>query len=155
MSSSRALRAWLVNTHPVAPRGLELDRHAILLTHAYLYSDETRYDWPVRQREQNWNPNGYGVAKLAPVNDGEALWQKLVSRVDLNQNEPTIILGTGSTEDNLRTALWIKRKYANALVFARTNDQSALAVEVGAEHDINCFSIKQLMEDNLPADWLR
>lgn len=83
------------------------------------------------------------------------VWQKLVSRVDLNQNEPTIILGTGSTEDNLRTALWIKRKYANALVFARTNDQSALAVEVGAEHDINCFSIKQLMEDNLPADWLR
>jgi hypothetical protein len=56
------------------------DRHAILLTHAYMYSDETRYDWPVRQREQNWNPNAYGVAKLGPVNDGEALWQKVVRR---------------------------------------------------------------------------
>jgi voltage-gated potassium channel Kch len=83
------------------------------------------------------------------------VWQQLVARIDLSCNEPTIILGTGSTEDNLRTALWIKRRYPNALVFARTNDQSALALEVGAEHDINCISIKQLVEDNLPADWLR
>lgn len=83
------------------------------------------------------------------------VWQQLADSVDLAANEPTIILGTGSTEDNLRTALWIKRRYPNALVFARTNDQSALALEVGAEHDINCISIKQLVEDNLPADWLR
>ncbi len=83
------------------------------------------------------------------------VWQQLTNKIDLSLNEPTIILGTGSTEDNLRTALWIKRRYPNALVFARTNDQSALALEVGAEHDINCISIKQLVEDNLPADWLR
>jgi hypothetical protein len=56
------------------------DRHAILLTHAYMYSDETRFDWASRGREQSWNPNNYGVAKLGSVNDGEALWQKLVSR---------------------------------------------------------------------------
>jgi hypothetical protein len=28
-----------------------------------------------------------------------------------------------------------------------------LALEVGAEHDIHCFSIKQLIEDNLPNLW--
>jgi len=82
------------------------------------------------------------------------VWQKLVSQVDLTRNEPTIILGTGSTEDNLRTALWLKRRYPNALIIARTNDQSQLALEVGAEHGIDCISIKQLVEDNLPADWL-
>ena len=43
----------------------------------------------------------------------------------------------------------------NALVFARTNDVSELALEVGEEHDINCFSIRQLIEDNLPFDWLK
>ena len=64
------------------------------------------------------------------------------------------IFGTGSTEDNLRTALWIKQNYANALVFARTNDKSELALEVGAEYDINCISIRQLVEDNIPQDWL-
>ncbi len=82
------------------------------------------------------------------------VWRNLVSSVDLEAHQPTIILGTGRAEDNLRTALWIKRKYPNALVFARTNDISELALEVGAEHDIQAFSIKQLVEDNLPETWL-
>lgn len=72
--------AWaneIVAKHP--------DHHAILITHAYLYSDSTRYDWTTRGRDQSWNPNGYAVGTdpaLAAegVNDGEALWQKLVSR---------------------------------------------------------------------------
>ncbi len=83
------------------------------------------------------------------------VWRTLTRTVDLEHSEPTIILGTGSTEDNLRTSLWIKRKYPNASVYARTNDQSELALEVGAEHDIKCISIKQLVEDNIPARWLR
>lgn len=61
------------------------DHHAILITHAYLYSDGTRFDWAAKGRDQSWNPNGYGVgtdpAEAAQgCNDGEALWQKLVSR---------------------------------------------------------------------------
>jgi Trk K+ transport system NAD-binding subunit len=82
------------------------------------------------------------------------VWRKLVSSVDLEANHPTIILGTGRAEDNMRTALWIKRKYPNALVFARTNDISELALEIGAEHNIQAFSITQLVEDNLPTSWL-
>jgi len=61
------------------------DHHAILLTHAYMYSDSTRYDWGARGRDQTWNPNAYGIGTRPGdveqgVNDGEALWQKLVSR---------------------------------------------------------------------------
>src|SRR5690606_15582566 len=61
------------------------DHHAILITHAYLYSDGTRYDWAARGRDQTWNPNAYGIGtdpeqNRHGVNDGEALWQKLVSR---------------------------------------------------------------------------
>ena len=83
------------------------------------------------------------------------VWQNLAGSLDLASNEPTVIFGTGSTEDNLRTALWIKQNHANALVFARTNDKSELALEVGAEHDIHCISLRQLVEDNIPQDWLR
>ncbi|MBC8087854.1 MAG: metallophosphoesterase [Phycisphaerae bacterium] len=61
------------------------DHHAILLTHAYVYSDGTRYDWKTKAASQTWNPNAYGIGtspeeKKHGVNDGEALWQKLVGR---------------------------------------------------------------------------
>jgi voltage-gated potassium channel Kch len=82
------------------------------------------------------------------------VWRKLTDLEDLNAKQPTILLGTGSAEDNLRTALWLKRKYPNAVVFARTNDISRLALDVGAEHDIGTFSITQLVEDNVPQEWL-
>ncbi|MCB1684105.1 MAG: NAD-binding protein [Pseudomonadales bacterium] len=82
------------------------------------------------------------------------VWRSLRESVDLSRNKPTVILGTGSTEDNLRTALWIKRQFPNTMVFARTNDVSELALEVGLEHDINAFSIEALVEDNLPLSWL-
>lgn len=52
---------------------------AILLTHAYMYSDETRYDWKTKGPAQSWNPHAYGTAKDSDgTNDGEELWQKLV-----------------------------------------------------------------------------
>ncbi len=57
------------------------NHHAILLTHAYLYSDDTRYDWQAKGASQSWNPHSYGVANQpGGVNDGEELWQKLVKK---------------------------------------------------------------------------
>jgi hypothetical protein len=63
----------------------------VLLTHAYLYHDGTRYDWVAKGDSQEWNPHAYGTAKRDPkgppseanrtaegVYDGEALWQALV-----------------------------------------------------------------------------
>jgi hypothetical protein len=53
----------------------------ILITHAYMFSDETRYDWSQLGAKQKWNPHSYATAKLAGgTNDGEQLWQKLVSK---------------------------------------------------------------------------
>jgi len=55
-------------------------RHkAIILTHAYLYSDSTRYDWQQKGEEQKWNPHhSYGTE--GGVNDGEEMWGKLVKK---------------------------------------------------------------------------
>jgi hypothetical protein len=57
---------------------------AILLTHLYLYSDGTRYDINVggtdstKSNYQYWNPQYYGFTAADGINDGEAMWQKLV-----------------------------------------------------------------------------
>jgi hypothetical protein len=58
------------------------DRSAILITHAYIYFDETRYDWSRYGSKQTWNPHSYGVAKSTAddVQDGEQLWNNLVSK---------------------------------------------------------------------------
>jgi hypothetical protein len=66
--------AWansVLDAHP--------NRKTILITHAYLYDDDTRYDWAAKGPAQIWNPHAYGVGSdPAGVNDGEELWQKLV-----------------------------------------------------------------------------
>jgi len=57
------------------------DHTAALVTHAYLYSDDTRYNWATRGSSQSWNPHAYSTAyEPGGTNDGEELWEKLVSR---------------------------------------------------------------------------
>ena len=57
------------------------DHEAILITHAYMYFDDTRYDWSKLGTKQTWNPHNYPLAKTNDdVNDGQELWDKLVSR---------------------------------------------------------------------------
>ncbi len=54
-------------------------RKKILITHAYTYSDDTRYDWAGKGTAQSWNPHGYPTGSaLDGTNDGEELWRKLV-----------------------------------------------------------------------------
>ena len=61
------------------------DHTAILLTHAYMYHDETRYDW-ARNLDANPNNNQGGNPFSYPTssdtNDGEDLWQELVKRYE-------------------------------------------------------------------------
>ncbi len=54
------------------------NRKAIIMTHAYLYSDSTRYDWKNKGKSQNWNPHNYST--VGGVNDGEEMWHKLVKK---------------------------------------------------------------------------
>ncbi len=82
------------------------------------------------------------------------VWAELTALVDLSINEPTIVLGTGQEQENLRTAVWIKGEYPNALVFARTSNQSKFAEDVGSEHGIQSISIAQLVADSIPDHWV-
>jgi hypothetical protein len=58
---------------------------AVLVTHAYMYHDETRYDWARNldadpTNNQGGNPYSYPTA--SDTNDGEDLWQELVKRYE-------------------------------------------------------------------------
>ena len=55
------------------------NRRAILMTHAYLYDDDTRHDWTAKGAGQSWNPHTYPI-QWDPdgTNDGQELWDKLV-----------------------------------------------------------------------------
>jgi hypothetical protein len=84
---------WLILSLEFGPRDVALawadgvakrfeSLPAIVLTHAYLHSDDTRYDHLSRP-DQLFNPHLYlGDATPGAVNDGEEIWRKLVSRND-------------------------------------------------------------------------
>lgn len=69
--------AWadaVVRAHGATP--------SIVVTHAYLYSDDTRYDHATRP-DQMWSPYSYGLAALpGGVNDGEEMFDALVRTND-------------------------------------------------------------------------
>lgn len=55
---------------------------AIVVTHAYLYSDGTRYDH-LNRPDQLWNPHAYlADGEGGQVNDGEEIWRKLIVHDD-------------------------------------------------------------------------
>src|SRR5262249_25531019 len=58
------------------------NRAAMLVTHADMYFDETRYDWKKHGKDQAWNPHSYKMAEATEqdVSDGEELWQNFVAK---------------------------------------------------------------------------
>ena len=92
---------WLVVSLEFGPRDevlawadavLKAHAHlpAIVVTHAYLYEDGTRYD-DLGRPGQKWNPHRYPIANQpGAVNDGEEIWQKLVAT---NPNVKLVLCG--------------------------------------------------------------
>lgn len=79
------------------------DRQAIIVTHIYMYSDDTRYDWDAKGDAQEWSPQTYyndNPEALGSVNDGEDIWQKLKDNANLKFvfNGHVLNDGTGRLE---------------------------------------------------------
>jgi hypothetical protein len=82
---------WLVLSLEFGPRDAVLDwagellaryasTPAIVVTHAYLDADATRFDH-VSRHDQLWNPHRYFADdRPGAVNDGEEIWRKLIAR---------------------------------------------------------------------------
>lgn len=78
------------------------NHEAILITHAYMYHDDTRYDWKKYGKKQIWNPHDSILAQTTgdDVQDGEELWENLVSKHDnfrLTLNGHVLYDGLGRT----------------------------------------------------------
>jgi hypothetical protein len=79
---------WAPRTSTVAWANQVLSRYphdrVIVVTHAYLYDDSTRYDWRTRGKTQLWSPFSFSMSKVEarrdPEQDGEMLWNSLVRR---------------------------------------------------------------------------
>jgi hypothetical protein len=58
--------------------------HLVMMTtHAYMYNDDTIYDYATKGTSQSWSVYNSGIANLpGGVNDGQELWDKLVSKHD-------------------------------------------------------------------------
>ncbi|MBE9539276.1 MAG: NAD-binding protein [Proteobacteria bacterium] len=82
------------------------------------------------------------------------VWDRLREDINLDGDNTVFVLGTGHEEENLRTALWIRRKYPGAMVIARSGKESKFASEVGQDHDIISISIAELIEENIPRSWI-
>ena len=132
----------------------ELQKHAAgeVATVAVIDTDAERRMLVVA--EQDRIGGGYEREVMEGDIANPEVWFRLAEKVDLAQGEPVIVLGTGNTAQNLRTAMWLKRNYPKALVYVRTNGKSRVAAAVGAEFDINSISMTQLLEDHMPDEWL-
>lgn len=82
------------------------------------------------------------------------VWQRLGAKIPIEGNNTVFVLGTGREEENLRTALWLRRQYPDAMVIARSLKPSLYAATVGEEHGITSISITQLVEENIPNSWI-
>jgi hypothetical protein len=82
------------------------------------------------------------------------VWDRVNQEVEICPESTVFVLGTGREEDNLRTALWLRQKYPGAMIIARSRKESQFATEVGQEYDIMSISITQLVEDNIPTEWI-
>lgn len=99
-------------------------RKAILVTHAYLFFDGTRYDHVKKQ--QAWNP--HAILKRfklpdIPINDGEELWQKLVRKNNFAFTFNGHVLGSGlgflsSNNDRGKTTHQMLVNYQGRLPFS-------------------------------------
>ena len=91
-------RTWLIVAMEWGPRDAVVawaedvlsrypDDTVILIVHAYLFRDSSRFDWDLlgdqdRDERQRGNPIGYSALGGDPegVNDGQKLWNKLIRR---------------------------------------------------------------------------
>ncbi|GAB1474485.1 metallophosphoesterase [Bacteroidota bacterium] len=96
----------------------------ILLTHAYLFKNNERYNFQALNKYQNLSPYNFAIDfpnfGKEKVNDGEDIWQKLIR----NNNLRLVFCGHKSYPDNIGTL--ISKNVENKNVLQMLFDASAL-----------------------------
>lgn len=116
-------------------------REAILITHAYVYYNSTRYDWKKYGTRQRWNPHGYPVARNTndDVSDGQELWENLVSKHEnfiLTLNGHVLGSGLGFLTDKTPTGREVAQSLVNFQMKPNGGDGWLRLLEFKPDHTI-------------------
>ncbi|MEO0437724.1 MAG: NAD-binding protein [Pseudomonadota bacterium] len=82
------------------------------------------------------------------------VWSDLNVVAPIESTKALYIMATNRGEDNLRTALWLRKQNEKAVVVARTDDALSFAQEVGVHDRIAVVSVEELAGSALPKEWL-
>jgi Trk K+ transport system NAD-binding subunit len=96
---------------------------------------------------------GFDDAYKRDVLEGDLRDPRIWRDLDLGE-EPVLIIGSGDDGVNLRTALWLKARYPEAYVLARSFRHSAFGTEVSELGGLEVVSVADLIEESFPAAWL-
>lgn len=81
------------------------------------------------------------------------IWLDLEKEINLQGQRSLILLATRADDENLRTGLWIKRKYPDAKVMVRTTQPSHFARDVCDAAGIDDFALSEMMVHSMPDEW--
>ncbi len=82
------------------------------------------------------------------------LWRGLGERYELHAGAPVFVLGSGDDGVNLHTALWLAKKYPEAMVVTRSFRPSSFADEVSRDVGFELFCVADLLVHSIPDGWL-
>ena len=87
--------------------------------------------------------------------DDPEVWQRVFSEVVTGKEEPVFVITTGDDQTNLRCAIWLRKRYQNALIISRTLAPSSFAKAVCDQHDVVSVNTAELVEASIPHAWYR
>ena len=106
-------------------------------------------------REQVGFSDGYSLDAI----DGDIcypeVWNSVSQHIDLKQGEPVIFIGSGDDQANIRVAVNMVRRFPNALVLARNEQQWSFAASLAQDTQIEIVNVVQLVGETMPGDWFR
>lgn len=88
------------------------------------------------------------------INDPQ-VWQQLIREAMVGKEEPVFVITTGDDQSNLRCAIWLRKKFPDALIIARTLAPSAFAKGICDQHDVISVNTAELVQVSIPHAWYR
>lgn len=85
--------------------------------------------------------------------DHPDVWSQLFKEVVIVDESPVFIMSTGNDQRNMGAAIWLRKRYKDALIISLSVNASAFAREVGKEHNIISINTTELMEAAIPREW--
>jgi hypothetical protein len=99
--------------------------------------------------------SGYEWELVAENLQHPRTWQHVEEKIGLaaQGHEPVFILGSGDDSVNIRTALWLARKYPRTKILARCFRRSTFAAQISGKCDFEVVSTAELLLSGMHPEW--